>query len=102
MGGIGILFELLSVIVDLSLLKEVREEDIEKNINQLKKHSWFQDYLKNEQYRSLIFHDQEVRHTIGRLKTKKFEKFGYHEKCHEKLDKVIWKKLYKLKGVKNF
>ncbi|SET47402.1 hypothetical protein SAMN05216389_11237 [Oceanobacillus limi] len=93
MGGIGILLELLGAVVDLCLLKDVQEEDIERNINKLKQSTWFQDYLKHEPYRKLIVSDQDVRQRIGKFKTKKLDNFGYLEKCHVKLERVLRKKV---------
>lgn len=93
LGGIGILLELLGAVVDLCLLKDVQEEDIERNINKLKQSTWFQDYLKHEPYRKLIVSDQDVRQRIGKFKTKKLDNFGYLEKCHVKLERVLRKKV---------
>lgn len=93
MGAFGILAEVLSLVIDFRLFKEVGEEDIERNIRLLKKHDWFQDFLKDDAYRKLIINDQDVRRVIGTFKIKKLEQQYYLEKCHDRLDKVLAKKI---------
>ncbi|SIS59614.1 hypothetical protein [Salimicrobium flavidum] len=89
MQGLGIIFELLALVVDHQFTKEVTEKDVENNIEKLKKYPWFQDYLKNEQYKDLIIHHKDVRHRIGKFKTEKLDHAHYNTKCHGKLEKVL-------------
>ncbi|WP_077624225.1 hypothetical protein [Sediminibacillus massiliensis] len=93
MQAISILVELLGLIIDFQFMKEVTEKDIEKNIEQLKKYAWFQDYLKDDARRQLIVQNKDVRHKIGKFKTKKLERESYNARCHEKLEKVLSEKL---------
>ena len=93
MQAIGIIVELLSLLIDFQLFKNVTQKDIERNIEQLKERSWFQYYLKNEKYRGLIQDDKDVRHLIGKFNTKKLGRdSSYHEKCHDKLERMLEKK----------
>ncbi|SIS59404.1 hypothetical protein [Salimicrobium flavidum] len=89
MQGLGIIIELLMFVVDHQFAKEVTQKDIENNIEKLKKYPWFQDYLKNGQYRELITHHKDVRHRIGKFKTEKLDHVHYNAKCHGKLEKVL-------------
>ena len=93
MQGLGILIELLGLVVDFQLFKEVTERDIEENIEKLKKYTWFQDFLKDDEYRELITYNKNVRHRIGRFNTKKLDKDFYNARCQEKLEKAILKEL---------
>ena len=54
------------MIVSFSFIKEVTEEAMEKNINDLKRYEWFDNYLNNDTYKELINKNTEVRYAIGK------------------------------------
>lgn len=67
----------------------VDEEDISKNMRQLKKDHWFQLLLTDDKYREQIVHNHKVRQTIGRMNTKKLQKESYNFRCQNKLKYVL-------------
>ncbi|MGP4076937.1 hypothetical protein [Halobacillus sp. K22] len=83
-----VLVDLLLLLVELTIFK-VQEEDIEENLRELKKRSWFQDYLADETKRQQIIHDQKDRRVIGRFSTKKLKKESYQAYCQRKLDRAL-------------
>ncbi len=85
-----IILDLLNLAVYIPFLR-VDEEDIGRNIQQLKRHQWFQDYLNDEQYRKLIIYNKDVRQTIGKFKTSKLSRDAYNIKCQKRLSKVLLK-----------
>ncbi|WP_085994284.1 hypothetical protein [Oceanobacillus senegalensis] len=91
----GTLLDLLGSIGTLviSSMKDVTEEEIEKNIEFLKKYQWFQDYLDNEEYKHLIHENNNVRNTIGKLDTYKMVKNSYQQKWRRKIFKSLLKNL---------
>jgi len=93
---LGALFELLGSFGTFSftLTKDVTEEEIEKNINFLKIYQWFQDYLNNGKFESLIMKDKDVRFVIGKVNSEKMNKNGYNKKQQGKIQKVLLKKVY--------
>ncbi|MBB4823243.1 hypothetical protein HNO89_000461 [Sporosarcina luteola] len=86
----GIILDLLNFAAYIPFLR-VDEQEIGRNIQQLKRHQWFQDFLNDEQYRKLIIHNKDVRQTIGKFKTSKLSKDAYNSKCQKKLSKVLLK-----------
>jgi len=74
------------------LISKIDEEDIEKNIKQLKKHQWFQNLLSNEEYRYLIIHDNYVRKTIGKFNSDTFDKSFFKTRYQTKLQNILQKK----------
>ncbi|MBM7586546.1 tmRNA-binding protein [Bacillus pakistanensis] len=86
----AILIDLLNLIVYLPFRK-VQQEDIVRNINHLTKYEWFQNFIKEEQYRKLIIHDKDVRKLIGKFNNKKMERNSYRLKCQEKLYRILLK-----------
>lgn len=87
----AILLDLVNLVFYLPFFK-VTEEDIGRNINQLKKQRWYQNYRNNEEFGQLIIYDKDVRQVIGRFNTKKLHKDSYLIKCQQKLRKVLDKK----------
>ena len=88
----GTLFELIGSIgtVFLAFTKEVTEEEIEKNIKFLKEYQWFQKYLNDVKFESLIKEHKDVRYVIGKLNIAKMKnKTGYHNKYQKKIQKVL-------------
>ncbi|KAB8139193.1 hypothetical protein F9U64_02050 [Gracilibacillus oryzae] len=84
----SIILDLFSLAAYLPFLA-VDEEDIARNIKQLKKHQWFQECLSDSKYRRLIIHNQEVRQAIGKLKSNKIGKESYNEKCQKKIRNIL-------------
>ena len=93
-GGkaLGIILDLLNLAVYIPFLK-VNEEDIGRNINYLKRHQWFQNYLNDKKYRELIIHSKDVRQVIGKFNSNKLKRKSYQKRCQGKLQKVLFKKL---------
>lgn len=87
-----------AVIVFLNLglylpaLFTVDEEDIGRNMNQLKKYEWFNALLDQEEYRHFIIHDRDVRNTIGKLKTKNIDRKYFQHSYRKRLEKLLQKK----------
>lgn len=69
--------------------QKVDEKDIERNLRNLKKHQWFQNYLEDKKLRELIIHDKDVRKSIGKLNSKKIERNSYQKRCQKKLQRVL-------------
>lgn len=78
------------------LFPRVDEEDIGKNISDLKKRQWFKSLLNNEEYRELIIHDNEVRKTIGKFNNNKLDKKFFKAKYQKKLQNLLQKKTNQL------
>lgn len=83
-----LILELLNLVVYFPFLKP-DEEDIGRNVNQLKKYDWFQNLLQNAEQRVLVIHNQKVRQTIGRLNTSKIERMAYNEKSRRKINRAL-------------
>jgi hypothetical protein len=92
-GGekIGALFELLSSIGTLlfPFIKEVTEEEIDKNIEFLKQYQWFLKHLDDDKFKGLINKDVDVRYVIGKFNRKKMKKISYHKKYQMKINKIL-------------
>ncbi|MCA1011357.1 hypothetical protein [Halobacillus halophilus] len=84
----SVLVDLIMLLLELSFLK-VTKEDIEGNLRELKRHSWFQDYLSDESKRQQIIYDAKVRRVIGRLSKKKLRNVSYQAYCQKKIDRVL-------------
>jgi|SRR5699024_1573993 len=78
------------------LFPRVDEEDIGKNISDLKKRQWFRNLLGNEEYRELIIHDNDVRRTIGKFNNDKLDKKFFKTKYQKKLQNLLQKKTNQL------
>ncbi|REB05152.1 hypothetical protein DVB69_15415 [Sporosarcina sp. BI001-red] len=87
------IIELISNIstIIFSFLKEVTEEEIEKNIAYLKQEEWFQKYLEDDKYNELIFDTIEVRHIIGAFNSKKMSQSRYHRKHQKRIERELEK-----------
>lgn len=59
----------INLFAIVPLVSRTDEEDIRKNITDLKKYQWFQELLSNEEYKELIVHDSYVRKTIGKIQS---------------------------------
>ncbi|OMP68454.1 hypothetical protein [Domibacillus epiphyticus] len=84
-------FELLGLVGEIFFwfLKEVDEEEIEKNINYLKRYEWFDNYLNNDTYKELINKNIEVRYVIGKCNVDKMNKKNYNRLVEKKIKKVL-------------
>lgn len=82
----------ISVVI-FSFLKEVTEDEIEKNIAYLKQEEWFQDWLACDKYRELIFNNSKVRHIIGTFNIKKMSKIRYHRKYQNRIETALGRSL---------
>ncbi|HLS07073.1 MAG TPA: hypothetical protein VK079_03890 [Bacillota bacterium] len=93
---------LLGLIIFLNLglfipsLTQVDEDDIRKNLQQLKKYTWFQNLLNNEAYKQLIVHDRDTRKFIGKLNLHKLAKKPFQIKYQQKLEDLLEQKANKL------
>ena len=87
----------LLVFLNLGLylpsLLAVDEEDIERNTNRLKKYKWFQELLRDKEYRQLIIHDKDVRKVIGKFNDKKIDKVFFQSRYRKKLQNILQQKL---------
>ena len=72
---------------------EVSGEDINNNIRLLKKTHWFQTLLKNEKYRELIIHNNDVRYEIGDLNTDRLKRHIHHDRYRRKVQGLLEKKI---------
>lgn len=87
----GTFLELLGTIgqIALSFMKEVTEEEIEKNINYLKRYEWFGNYLNNDTYKELINNNTEVRYAIGKCNIGKMNEIKYNLLVEKTIKKVL-------------
>ena len=96
-GGetLGALLELIGSIGTLftSFMKDVTDEEIEKNIKFLNKYEWFQSYFDNEEHKKLISEDDDVRFIIGKINIKKMKRNSYRNKTKKKLEVILQKNL---------
>ena len=87
----GALFELLGSIGTLLLpfIKEVTEEEVDKNIQFLKQYQWFIKHLNDDKYKELVNKDVDVRYVIGKFNRNKMKKISYHNKYQKKINKIL-------------
>ena len=87
----GALLELIGSIGTLffSSMKDVTDEEIEKNIKFLNKYDWFQSYLDNEEYRKLINENEDVRFIIGKINIEKMKRNSYRNKYKKKIEVIL-------------
>ena len=87
----GSLFELLGSIGTLLLpfIKEVTEEEVDKNIQFLKQYQWFINHLNDDKYKELVNKDEDVRYVIGKFNRNKMKKISYHNKYQKKINKIL-------------
>ncbi|SFJ73451.1 MULTISPECIES: hypothetical protein [unclassified Bacillus (in: firmicutes)] len=82
------LLDTLNLFIYLPFFKP-SEEDIVRNINELKKYEWFKNLYKDEKNAYLIIHDLKVRQTIGRFNIKKMSKDSYQKYYQKKLNNIL-------------
>ena len=70
-------------------MKDVTDEEIEKNIKFLNKYEWFQSYLDNEEHRKLINENEDVRFIIGKINIEKMKRNSYRNKYKKKIDVIL-------------
>lgn len=94
----GILIELIGSIGTLifSSMKDVTEEEINKNIEFLKQYKWFQAYIDNVQYNKLINENDKVRQLIGKINIEKMWRNSYQNKYRKKLELMVQKQTNRL------
>ncbi|MEH7126138.1 hypothetical protein V7127_23275 [Bacillus sp. JJ1773] len=94
----GTFLELLGAIgqIAFSFMKEVTEEEIEKNITYLKRYEWFDYYLNNDTYKELIDKNREVRYAIGKCNIAKMKKNKYNLFVEKRIKKVLLKESHTL------
>ena len=87
----GALFELLGSIGTLLLpfIKEVTEEEVDKNIQFLKQYQWFIKHLNDDKYKELVNKDVDVRYVIGKFNRNKMKKISYHNKYQKKINEIL-------------
>lgn len=87
----GTFIELLGAIgqICLSFIKQVTEEEIEKNIRFFKKYEWFCNYLNDDTYKKLINENIEVRYVIGKYNLEKMNKNKYHNFVQKRIRNVL-------------
>lgn len=87
------LFELLNSIglILFSFLKEVTDEEIEKNTEFLKRYEWFQELLQNNKYQKLIIENEDVRLIIGKINCNKMHRVSYQKKWKIKIEHSLVK-----------
>ena len=92
---LGAILELIGSIgtVFISSMKDVTEEEIEKNIKFLRRYEWFQSYFINEEYRKLIAERDDVRFIIGKINIEKMKRNSYQNKYKKKLEVILQKSL---------
>ncbi|MEI4801720.1 hypothetical protein ACIGHG_03330 [Bacillus sp. NPDC077411] len=83
-----LLLDTLNLFIYLPFFKP-SEEDIVRNINELKKYEWFKNLSKDEKNAYLIIHDLKIRQTIGRFNIKKMSKDSYQKYYQKKLNKIL-------------
>jgi hypothetical protein len=92
-GGekMGALFEQLGSIGTLLLpfIKEVTEEEIDKNVKFLKQYAWFLKHLDDDKFKRLINEDVDVRYVIGKFNRNKMKNISYHKKYQMKINKIL-------------
>ncbi len=89
----GTFLELLGAIgqIALSFIKEVNEEEIEKNISFLSSYQWFNDYLSNQTYQTLIEKNVDVRYVIGKCNINKLNNDKYNKIVQRRINRALLK-----------
>ncbi|GAB6432143.1 MULTISPECIES: hypothetical protein [unclassified Bacillus (in: firmicutes)] len=86
------LLDILNLSIYLPFFKP-SEDEIIKNINELKKYDWFKEFYRDEKKVYLIAHDLKVRETIGKFKADKFGEKNYQIYYQKKLNKIFKNKM---------
>ena len=74
-------------------MKDITDEEIEKNIKFLNKYEWFQSFLENKEHKKLIKENDDVRFIIGKINIKKMKRNTYRNKYKKKLQVILQKSL---------
>jgi len=82
------LLDILNFSIYLPFFKP-SEEDVTRNINELKKYEWFKDLYKDEKNAHLIIYDLKVRRSIGKFNIKKINKDSYQKYYRKKLNGIL-------------
>lgn len=90
MDAVLSLIRSVSTIIFFSF-KDITEDEIERNIEYLKQEQWFQQYLNDEKYKTLIIENVNVRKAIGRINTKKLSNIKYSEKQRRLIERELQK-----------
>lgn len=78
-------------IMIFSFLKEITEEEIDKNLSFLMKENWFRRYLEDDKYNDLIFNNSKVRHVIGTINLEKMPRSRYYRKHQKRIEIALEK-----------
>ncbi|QXE02281.1 hypothetical protein [Terribacillus sp. DMT04] len=87
------LVDAFNLIASYTYAYNVSEDDIQENMEQLRKTDWFQQYLKSEPYRQLLITDKGVRVRIGKLNNKRLAKNPHKESYQHIVTKALQKKI---------
>jgi hypothetical protein len=84
---LGTLIDLIGSIGTLifSFMKDITDEEINKNIEFLKRYDWFKELLENNEYKKLINDNDNVRYVIGKINIEKMKKITYQNKYRKKI-----------------
>ena len=80
-----IFLNIISIISFSPFITNVTEDDISKNITQLKKNKWFKDLLQDHRFRQFIIHDREIRTVIGEFNSDTLMKNPYRKRYKRKI-----------------
>lgn len=85
---LGTLIDLIGSIGTLifSSMKDITDEEINKNIEFLKRYDWFKELLENNEYKKLINENDNVRYVIGKINIEKMKKITYQNKYRKKIE----------------
>jgi len=88
-----ILLDLFHLMLLSSVAGTYNEDDIQHNMEQLRKTEWFQQYLKQQPYRDLLIFDEDVRKAIGKLPNKKLAKAPQRQAYQRVVTKALQQKI---------
>lgn len=85
---LGTLIDLIGSIGTLifSSMKDITDEEINKNIEFFKRYDWFKEFLENNEYKKLINENDNVRYVIGKINIEKMKKITYQNKYRKKIE----------------
>jgi hypothetical protein len=88
-----LLVDACNLIFSYAYAYNVSEDDIQANMEQLRKNDWFQQYVRCEPYRQLLISDKDVRRRIGKLNNKRLAKNPHKESYQHIVTKALQKKI---------
>lgn len=88
-----LLLDVFNLMLLSSLTGTYEEDDIQHNIEQLRKTEWFQQYLKQQPYRDLLIYDKDVRKVIGKLNDKKLAKNPQRQAYQRIITRALQRKI---------